>query len=185
MTGDANDAPAIEADAGAPVHRADPGTPVRRAATLAVGLTGNAVFIWAWNYGVFPAVLWFAGLLWGSALMVVLNFAVNYGTLRFYDWAKQDWLGIETAKEVREYRGNRLVGRIVAWVLTKGDRVAVVVLSVLFDPFVTTAYLRSGAHTYAGMGQRDWKIFLISFVISTTYWIGFVAVGITAVRSLL
>jgi len=37
-------------------------------------------------------------------------------------------------------------------------------LYALFDPFIATAYLRQGA--FGGMARRDWKIFLLSWLIA-------------------
>jgi hypothetical protein len=58
------------------------------------------------------------------------------------------------------------------------------VLSLLSDPFITTAYLRRGANRYDGMGRREWRIFLTSFVISTGAWIAVTYGGLTLLRSL-
>lgn len=141
--------------------------------------------MWAWNFGVYPAVLWFGGLLWGSICMVALNFGANYGTLRLYDLLKRDWLAIELAKQLRESEGGGRAVRLASWALKKGDPAALIVFSLLFDPFVTTAYLRHGANRYDGLSRRDWAIFLVSFAISTAYWIAVIYGGLAAVQTLL
>ena len=155
-----------------------------RLGTIGLGVVANKLFVWGWNYGVYPLVLWFGGLLWGSLLMVGLNFAANYGTLRFYDWAKRDWLGIELAKEFKDYAGSSRFWRLTGRFMSRTDWLALPVLSLLSDPFITTAYLRRGANRYDGMGRREWRIFLTSFVISTGAWIAVTYGGLTLLRSL-
>jgi hypothetical protein len=88
--------------------------------------------------------------------------------LRLYDWLKRDWLGIELVKGLRLYSGPSRWKRGTAWLLGRGDGVAFVVLSLRFDPFITTAYLRHGA--YNGLTRRDWKVFLGSVVLSNAAW---------------
>jgi hypothetical protein len=110
------------------------------------------------------------GLIRGGVIMLVLCFAVCYATVRFYDRSQKDWLGIETLKAIRECAGRGASNRLVSWVLRQRTPVALVLLSVKFDPFVTTAYLRSGAHNYSGLSHRDWKIFLASLLIGNGYW---------------
>ena len=155
-----------------------------RFAIVGLGLIANKAFVYGWNFGVYPAVLVLGGPIYGSLLMFPLNFGANYGTLRLYDWSGKDWLGIETIKEVREYHGPRLIGRVLSRALNAPLGVAVVVLSLVFDPFITTAYLRHGAHLYDGLSRRDWRIFLASFMVGTSYWVALVLLGIKAIELL-
>lgn len=142
----------------------------------------NKTFAWSWNFGVYPAVLLLGGLLWGSLGMLVLNFMANYGSIRLYDRLGRDWLGIELIKEVKTYQGNRRLGRLLSRLLSRGDRVALVALSVVFDPFITTAYLRHGANEFDGLNRHDWRVFLTSFTISTGYWLAVVYAGLSAIQ---
>ena len=103
-------------------------------------------------------------------------------TLWFYDWAKRDWLGIELLKGLRLYTGPSIWRRATAWLLGRGDAVAFVVLSLRFDPFITTAYMRHGV--YNGLTRRDWKIFLGSVLLSNAAWTFVCFGGIEAVRRL-
>lgn len=110
----------------------------------------------------------------------IASFLICYATLWFYDWAKKDWLGIETAKQLREYTGTSRVARVLGWAAAKGEAALLVVLSVWTDPFVTVAYLRHGAHQYNGMSARDWRIFLLSLAIGNGYWSVLLITGISA-----
>jgi hypothetical protein len=40
----------------------------------------------------------------------------------------------------------------------------------MFDPFITTAYMRHGSRKYNGMNRRDWATFLSSGLISNLWW---------------
>lgn len=57
---------------------------------------------------------------------------------------------------------------------------AFVALSLRFDPFITTAYLRRTA--YAGLSPRDWRIFLGSVLLSNAAWALVCFGGIAAAR---
>ncbi len=43
-----------------------------------------------------------------------------------------------------------------------------ILLSIKFDPFIVTVYLRRGR--FGGMSRRDWRIFLLSWLIGNAWW---------------
>lgn len=141
----------------------------RRLAELAVGLTVNKVEVWVFDYILYPFVIYWFGVWYGGLVMMGLSFVVCMLTTWFYDWSKRDWLGIEAIKSMREYSGKSRVGRLTVWFLRKSEPVVFLYLSLVTDPFITMVYMRRGA--YNGMGQRDWRIFLGSFVIGNVSWI--------------
>jgi hypothetical protein len=151
-----------------------------RAAILGIGLLGNSLIANGFDYVLYPWVIWTLGPLHGAAMMTVLSFLICWATLLFYDWAKKDWLGIETIKQLKEYRGASRLARVLGWAAAKGDAALLVILSVWTDPFVTVAYLRQGAHQYNGMSARDWKIFMLSLAIGNAYWSVALFTGISA-----
>lgn len=154
----------------------------KRFAILAIGFLGNKAMAWVVNYGIDPYLVVNFGLINGGIAVMVFSFIICLASIVFYDWAKQDWLGIELVKKIKEYEGKRYVGRAIAWLLKKGDLVALIGLSILTDPFITTVYLRRGANQYNGMGRREWKIFLLSTVISNIYWVLIIFGGISLIR---
>lgn len=145
-------------------------SPRERCAVLGIGLLANWVICNSFDYMLYPFVIWKMGVMRGGVIMLFLCFAACYAMFLFYDWSKNDWLGIETIKEIREYASQRRSNRLVSWILRQSTPVALLLLSIKFDPFVTTAYLRSGAHNYTGLGHRDWKIFISSLLIGNGYW---------------
>lgn len=150
-----------------------------RAAILGIGLLGNSLMANGFDYVLYPWVIWRLGPLHGAVAMTLLSFLICYVTIRFYDWAKKDWLGIETLKQLKEYRGDSRLARTLAWAAAKGEAALLVVLSVWTDPFVTVAYMRHGAHQYNGMSARNWRIFLLSLAIGNGYWSVLLITGIS------
>lgn len=163
--------------------RAELRPPLKRCAELAGGfLTWKAVD-YAFDYVLYPFVIWKLGAWVGGAIMAFLSPAFCLLLLRIYDRLGRDWLGIEFVKNLRHYEGTSRWRRELAWLVSRGDGVAFVVLSVKYDPFITTAYLRREA--YKAMTRRDWAIFLGSWLVANGLWIAVCAGGIEAVRAVL
>ena len=141
---------------------------LKRIGVLAIGHAVNSLSVWAFDYALYPFVIWKLGLLKGGTLMAALSLIVCLLTLWFYDWSKRDWLGIEAVKLLRDGEAKSRFRRILAWALAKGDFPACVALSVYSDPFITTAILRRGA--FNGMTPRDWTVFFASWIISNGWW---------------
>lgn len=155
-----------------------------RLGILGVGLLGNQALVYGFNWVVYPFVIWKLELVKGFAVMVVLSFCLCYGLLRFYNWSQKDWLGLETIKCLKDYEGSRTTGRIASWILRRSEPVIVVFLSIMFDPFITTVYMRKKTDAFKEMTSRDWKIFLTSLIIGDTYWAIAVFTGISAFEHL-
>lgn len=151
-----------------------------RIAELSVGLTTNQLVVWVGDYLLYPFVIYQFGILKGGIVMIIISFILCIMTMKFYDWSKRDWLGIEAIKELKTYKGKKNIGRLTSWILQKSDPVIFLFLSIKFDPFITTAYLRKGS--FSGMTKRDWKIFLSSLLISNAYWTLACFMGITLVE---
>lgn len=161
-----------------PVSRV--GTYKGRFAELAVGLTAANLVGYAFDYLLYPFVIYNVGILRGGIFMTLVSFTTCITGMKFYDWSKRDWIGIEAIKEIKTYKGTRRIGRMTAWVLTKNEPVMFLFLSIKFDPFVTTAYMRHGK--FNGMNRRDWTNFLGSLLVSNAYWILACYTGISLVE---
>lgn len=139
-----------------------------RIAELCIGLTANKLIDDAFNWLLYPYVIYRFGIFIGGTVMTILSLLACLLSLWFYDWSKRDWLGIEAIKSLKESDGKGRAGRLFAWVLQKGDLLTAMILSIKFDPFITTVYMRRGA--YNGMSSRDWRIFLGSLLFGNAYW---------------
>lgn len=150
-----------------------------RIGIIAIGYTGKRIeeFLFDWLlYGVVvikSTEAWgpFYGSVYAFLIMSPLSALACYSYIRFYDWAKKDWLGLETLEELREKEASagwfmRHILRITKF----GDIPMFFALSILADPFVTTVYFRRGAHLYNGLSKRDWRIFWSSVIFSNAYW---------------
>lgn len=74
-----------------------------RIAQLLIGLAVKDLTDRAFDYLLYPFVIYKLGILKGGLVMTILACAVNLLVLWFYDWSKRDWLGIETIKEMKSY----------------------------------------------------------------------------------
>ena len=96
-----------------------------------------------------------------------------------YEYAACDVFSCGGEDESTEIVRHIKIGRITAWVLKKSNPIVFLFLSIKYDPFITTAYLRHGANQFNGMKRRDWKIFIGSLLVSNAYWTLACYMGIT------
>lgn len=159
----------------------NPPVPLRRwvrVRELALGFLTWKVADYAFDYVLYPAVVFRWGPVWGGLTMSILSLIFCLSLLRLYDRLGRDWLGIEFIKGLHSYTGNSLWKRWMGWLLRRGDLPAFFVLSVKYDPFITTAYLRRVA--FEGMARRDWWIFLGSWIVGNASWTIIVFGGLSA-----
>ncbi len=157
-----------------------------RIATIALGHTVFASIEYAFNYGIYIPVVALLGAVHGGIVMTVLSFATCYLILRFYDWAKRDWLGIEVAKEVADFGPEWIkklqihslfwkivwwpfskIALLLLWAVRKGGLVAFFFLSIFTDPFTTTVFLRR--ESFNGLTKNDWAVFVGSVLVGNFY----------------
>lgn len=151
-----------------------------RALELVVGIATNHIIDIAFNFFLYPFVIYKLGILKGGAVMTALSFLACIASIKFYDWSKRDWLGIEAIKSLKGYEGSSWFGRLSAWLLRQSDAVIFVYLSINRDPFITTAYLRHGK--FNGMNRRDWTVFMTSLILGNAYWTFAVYMGISLIE---
>lgn len=135
-----------------------------------LGILAYNLFVYAFDYMLYPYVIWKLGLVRGFVIMSPSSFGICWLTLVFYDWMKRDWIAIETIKKLREYEGQSKTIRFLSKVLEMSDPAAMLILSIWKDPFICTAYMRKGTYQYNGLTRRDWKILIASVFISNIYW---------------
>jgi hypothetical protein len=150
--------------------------------TLAIGLTVKDLTDRAFDYILYPYVIYRLGIIKGGLIMSVLACALNLLTLKFYDWSKRDWLGIEALKGLKDYSGPNRWARLWAWIMRRSDLIVMTFLSIKEDAFIALIYMRHGSHQYNGMTGRDWKIFFTSVVIANVYWTLAASMGVTLVE---
>jgi hypothetical protein len=160
---------------------------------IAVGLVVFNSFDYAFDYVLYPYVIYQMGPLRGGVIMAILATVICLLLLWIYDVLERDWLGIETIKEtVEEFfkeeediarRSWRRHGKNIAkWVFHKNKIGQFLFLSIHFDPLITAIYMRPGYHLYNGLTKRDWKIFIGSTIVSNAWWVGVSFVAVSALR---
>ncbi len=154
-----------------------------RVVEITTGITINQILTILFDYMLYPSVIYYFGVLTGGAIMTALSFLICLLMLKLYDWSKRDWLGIETIKEIKHYHGQSRVLLFLSKLLNKSDLIAFLVLSINFDPFVVTVYLRKGK--FNGLSKHDWWVFINSLLISNLYWIIACFLGITLIEWLI
>jgi len=137
----------------------------------------------AFDYAIYPAAIYTLGPVRGGCVMTTLAVIICFAYLRLYDRLKRDWLGIEFVKALRFYTGSSRARRAFAWLLRASDTFAFVALSLRFDPFITTAYMRRGS--FGGLARRDWCVFWGSVLVSNVTWTFACFGGIAGIRRLL
>jgi len=166
---------------------------------LKVLLIGRILFHsldYAFDYALYPFVIWKLGLPNGFFVMAGLAAAVNLLTVKFYDWLKKDWLGIEGIKELideffKELEEEaamslrRAMKKFLQIIFHRNLFGQFLFLSLKFDPLITTLYMRKGHARYNGFSKRDWKIFWGSVAVSNLWWSSLSATAVTIVKNFL
>jgi len=148
----------------------------RRFKTLSAGVTFMFIINKLFDYVLYPYVIYRAQIVLGGLIMTALSAIACLALLRFYDWTKQDWIGLETIRSLRDYQGSNRMGRFLSRLISKGDLLAFIVLSLYYDPFVTTVWLRR--ERFSGLSGRDRRIFWGSVLICNIGWTCFCWLGV-------
>ena len=141
-----------------------------RVAELTTGITVFKLSNNAFDYALYPFVIYKLGIIKGGLFMTFLAFLTNILCMKFYDWSKRDWLGIEALKGMKVYEGKNRLVKFLSGMLKKSDTAAFLFFSIKEDAFVTMVYLRHGSYQYNGMSARDWRILLASLAVANIYW---------------
>ena len=128
-----------------------------RGEELSIGLTAKYLSDRAFDYLLYPFVIFKFGILKGGIVMTLLAFLANMLTMKFYDWSKRDWLGIEVIKDLKTYSGNRMIGRFTAWILQRSDSMIFLFLSLQYDiPEQTEPPFRRKPNPDSGASRTPW-----------------------------
>lgn len=104
-----------------------------RGGELSIGLAAKYLSDKAFDFLLYPFVIFKLGILKGGIVMTFLAFILNIMTMTFYDWSKRDWLGIEAIKELRTYSGKRKLVRLTSWFLKRSNHIIFLFLSIHYD----------------------------------------------------
>ncbi len=139
-----------------------------RLAEVGTGHVLYATFNWFFDNVLYVYVIYRLGVLTGGIAMTFLSFVLCTVMLLAYDRMRIDWVGVGSLARLSEIPNPSLWQRIIMWAMRRGTAAIFFVLSILQDPFITTAYFRQGR--FDGIKLRDWQIFFTSLLISNFYW---------------
>lgn len=151
---------------------------------------------YAFDYLLYPFVIYKLGPLYGGIIMTMLAAAFCLAIVWVYDFLEKDWLGLETVKELVEnfFKEEEEIARkkwrkrgkkIMSWVFHKNKVGQFMFLSLAFDPLITTVYMRPGYHLYNGFSKRDWKIFWGSVFVSNAWWTGIAFMAVSSFEGIM
>jgi hypothetical protein len=124
-----------------------------------------------YDYVIYTAVIAKFGIILGGTIMMVASFFLDLITLRLYHQKKSDIFGLEAIKALRDAEPKSFGERLTKWGLQKSRGILFLVLSLISNPFVVTAYPGQRTEQFDGMHGRDWVIFLSSFLLGQLFWI--------------
>lgn len=153
---------------------------------LKILTVGHIIFhsyFYGFDYILYPFVIYKYGPLYGGIEMALLDGAICLFIFWIYDLLENDWLGIETVKEMveeffKEEEGIakkswiKIGKKMLYLIFHKNKAGQFVFLSIHFDALITTIYMRPGYHLYNGFTKKDWKIFWGSIILSNAWWTG-------------
>lgn len=142
---------------------------INRVGTISVGVALLFIVNKTFDYLVYPYAIFKFGIVFGGFIMTILSAISCFILLKFYDVTKKDWLGIETIKSIKEYKGHSKIGNFISSLLRKSDPFAFVILSICYDPFITTVWLRH--KRFGVLTIREWRIFWGSVILANMFWI--------------
>ena len=148
----------------------------KKVSILTAGHAVNFFMTYGYDFVVYPYLFLTFGTLLGWLYATIGSIVLCLGTLWFYDYTKQDWLGIEMIKMLRDEPPAGRMRRIFHHLTNKGDVLAFLLLCIKYDPFIVTVYMRRGVSNHTMM-KRDWNIFWASVVVANVWW-GFVVFGV-------
>lgn len=141
----------------------------KKVGILTAGHIANFFMTYGYDFVVYPYLFLTFGTTLGWLYATLGSILLCLGTLWFYDYTKQDWLGIEMIKLLRDEAPAHPVRSFFHHLMNKGDLVAFLLLSIKYDPFIVTVYMRRGSSNHV-MTSRDWKIFWGSVIVSNLWW---------------
>ena len=142
---------------------------LQRIGILVLGLTANKAMVYWYDFTVYPSLIANYGLIYGWLYAATGSIVFCLGTLWFYNVTKQDWLLLETIKDVRDGQAFGRIKKFFRDLAHRGDALAFIFLCLCKDAFIATVYMRKGNGNYA-MTARDWKIFWSSTLVSEVWW---------------
>ncbi len=146
--------------------------------TVTLGNVVNVAIGYAASYVLFTFFVVTLGPIIGLIVSWIISFIVFYCMILFYAWTKKDWIGIEKFKEnIKKETGTSLISKMLIYANRKGEKLFFIALSIKLGPFTSLMYMRD-PHDYSKMQRKDWRIFLLGYLITNLFCSVVVLLGI-------
>ena len=156
---------------------------IHRILLFLTGATTFTIINYSFDFVLYPFALYQLGVIYGFSVMVVLSFLFCWFYFLIYDYLKRDFLGIEFSKEKMNaiITSHDSVGfkLFLVKILRKSHLFLFIFLSIYFNPFVAVAFRRKGNFEYNGLTAHDWRMFILSVIISNGFWATTVFAGLS------
>lgn len=140
----------------------------KKALHFTAGVLGLQGVSYAFDYLVYPIIIYSFGPIRGTLILFVAALILNYVCIIIYDKIKLDLFGFEKLKEIKADIGSSgkpsFMHRVMHW----GDIPAFIVLS-WYDPIFAVLYKRKSTQ-FDGFRRRDYWMLILSTLISCVMW---------------
>lgn len=106
-----------------------------------------------------------------------------YSLFLFYTWKKKNIKGIRKIKHAIKTVNNKIrFSKILAFVNKQSEFIFFALLSAKMGPFTCLLFIRD-AHDYSKMNKKDWRIFIIAYIIASLTSIAFSIPAVLAYKN--
>jgi len=138
----------------------------KKLAAIGIGFLTIEASNQAFDYLLYPAVLYWLGSVKGGIVMTSLALIMNYSLVLVYNKTKADWFGFEWWALQESQNTDTLLGRV----MRLGRMPAFVFLSWV-DPFKAFVFMRGRQQAGLMFSRTDWKWFIAANLIGNLIWI--------------
>lgn len=131
------------------------------------------------DYGLYPIAFWltdiyvggYKGFLLAGIIMTVLSFLICWLWIYLYDFFEVNLLILEDVRRLRNNGTDKSGWKgMIARILKKGNFLGFLIMSIKYDPFFTSIYMREDEESKGLKGLRNWIIFIGSVAIGNLWW---------------
>jgi len=138
----------------------------KKLAAIGIGFLTVEVSNQAFDYLLYPAVLYWLGSLRGGLVMTALAVIMNYSLVLVYNKTKADWFGFEWLELQESRNAKSLLGRVI-----RLGRIPTFVFLSWVDPFKAFVFMRGRQQAGMRFNRTDWKWFILANLIGNLLWI--------------
>ncbi len=140
----------------------------KRVLHFTAGVLGLQGVSYAFDYVVYPVVIYRFGPIQGTGILFIAAFILNYLCILIYDKIKLDLFGFEALKQFKEEADHTQKKTFIQKMLKWGDVPAFIAMS-WYDPIFAVLYKRKSTQ-FDGFRRRDYWMLILSTFIGCVLW---------------